>query len=155
MSTPTATFGQTLAFAERTLTAVLRRHLAERDVEPETWYALQLIAVNGPGVARDALTRDLEGSRTLTADSVRELLARLEADGLIHGDAQVDLTATGKAMHGSLRAYIAGPTAELLGQFPAGDVETTMRTLQAITARAAEGLAVSNETSDGDPDPST
>ena len=49
MSTPTATFGQTLAFAERTLTAVLRRHLAERDVEPETWYALQLIAVNGPG----------------------------------------------------------------------------------------------------------
>ena len=58
-------------------------------------------------------------------------------------------------MYRSLRAYIAGPTAELLGQFTAGDVETTVRTLQAITARAAEGLAVSNETSDGDPDPST
>lgn len=155
MSTTTATFGQTLAFTERTLTAVLRQHLAERDVEPETWYALQLIAVGGPGLARGALTRDLEGSRTLTADSVRELLARLEADGLIRGDAHVDLTGAGEVMHRSLREYIAGPTAELLGHFAPEDVETTIRTLQAITARAADGLAVSNETSDGDPGPST
>ena len=47
MPTPPALFGQfgqTLAFAERALSAVLRRHLAERQTEPETWYALQLIA---------------------------------------------------------------------------------------------------------------
>ncbi len=44
-------FGQTLAFAERTLTAILREHLAERDTEPETWYALQLIATRGPGLS--------------------------------------------------------------------------------------------------------
>jgi hypothetical protein len=43
-------------------------------------------------------------------------------------------------MHRSLREYIAGPTARLLGQFPAKDVETTMRTLQAITERAKEEL---------------
>jgi hypothetical protein len=30
-------FGQALAFAERTLTSVLRAHLAERGTEPETW----------------------------------------------------------------------------------------------------------------------
>ena len=45
MTTPPvafAQFGQTLAFAERALTAVLRRHLAERQTTPETWYALQL-----------------------------------------------------------------------------------------------------------------
>jgi hypothetical protein len=42
-------FGQTLAFAERALTAVLRRHLAERQTTPETWYALQLIATRGRG----------------------------------------------------------------------------------------------------------
>ena len=46
-SPPTRTFGRTLAFAERTLTATLRQHLAERDTEPETWYALQLIATTG------------------------------------------------------------------------------------------------------------
>ena len=38
------------------------------------------------GLAREALSRDLEGSPTLDADSMRDLLARLQADGLIHGD---------------------------------------------------------------------
>jgi DNA-binding MarR family transcriptional regulator len=144
MTTPPAAysqFGQTLAFAERTLTATLRRHLAERGIQPETWYALQLIATRGPGMARAELTTDLEGSRTLNPDSTRELLARLEAEGLIRGDAEVDLTAEGEALHRSLREYIAGPTARLLGQFDRDDIETTVRTLQAITARAEEGLA--------------
>jgi DNA-binding MarR family transcriptional regulator len=140
MSKPPASFGQTLAFAERTLTATLRQHLAERGTTPETWYALQLIATRGPGLSREALSKDLEGSRTLTPDSTRELLARLEAENLIRGDAEIDLTAEGEALHLSLREYIAAPTAELLGQFDADDVATTIRTLQAITDRAAEEL---------------
>jgi DNA-binding MarR family transcriptional regulator len=144
MTTPSdsfAQFGQTLAFAERTLTAVLRRHLAERETTPETWYALQLIATRGPAVAREAVSRDLEGSPNLNADSTRELLARLETDGLIHGDAELDLTTAGEAVHRSLREYIAGPRSRLLSQFDAEDIETTVRTLQAITERASEELA--------------
>jgi DNA-binding MarR family transcriptional regulator len=137
-------FGQTLAFAERALTATLRQHLAERGTKPETWYALQLLATRGPGLAREALSADLEGSRTLNADSTRQLLARLEADGLIRGDANVDLTADGEALHRSLRDYIAGPTVRLLSQFDLDDVETTVRTLQAITARAQEELTVAS-----------
>jgi DNA-binding MarR family transcriptional regulator len=131
-------FGQALAFAERTMTSTLREHLAQRDAKPETWYALQLIATRGPGLARSALSRDLADSRELNAGSVRELLARLEAEGLIRGDAQVDLTAEGEALHRSLREYVAGPTSRLLGQFDIHDIETTVRTLQAITKRAAE-----------------
>ena len=140
-SDPFAQFGQTLAFAERTLTAVLRRHLAERQTTPETWYALQLIATRGPGLDREALSRDLEGSPNLDADSTRELLARLEADGLIRGEADVDLTTAGEAVHRSLRESIAGPRNQLLSQFDVADIETTMRTLQAITARAEEERA--------------
>jgi hypothetical protein len=141
MTTPPAVFGQfgqALAFAERTMTATLTEHLAERDTKPETWYALQLIATRGPGLSRDALSRDLEGSPRLDADSTRDLLARLEADGLIRGDARVDLTDDGAALHRSLREYIAAPTARLLGQFDVSDIETTVRTLQAITQRAAQ-----------------
>jgi DNA-binding MarR family transcriptional regulator len=141
MTTPTVSFGQTLAFAERTLTEVLRRHLAERDTKPETWYALQLIGTRGPGLAREALTTDLESSRTLNADSTRELLARLEAEGLIRGDANVDLTTEGENLFQSLRQFVAGPTARLLGQFNPEDIDTTVRTLQAITAKATEDLA--------------
>ena len=135
-------FGRTLAFAERTLTAVLRQHLAERQTTPETWYALQLIATRGPGLDREALSDDLAGSRNLNPDSTRQLLARLEADGLIRGDAEVDLTTAGEAVHRSLREYVAGPRNRLLSQLPVEDVETTMRTLQAITERAEQELAV-------------
>ncbi len=136
-------FGQALAFAERTMTATLREHLAQRDTQPETWYALQLIAARGPGLYRQALSRDLEGSPNLNADSTRELLARLEADGLIRADTHVDLTTEGEALHRSLRQYIAGPTARLLSQFDIHDIETTVRTLQAITKRAAEESSAS------------
>jgi DNA-binding MarR family transcriptional regulator len=142
--TTSVPFGQTLAFAERTLTAVLRRHLAERQTTPETWYALQLIATRGPGMARKALSDDLEGSRTMTADSTRQLLTRLEADGLIRGGTELDLTTEGQVLYQDLREYVARPTAELLGQFDADDVDTTVRTLQAITQRAAEGLVVAS-----------
>ena len=147
MTTPPVAFtqfGQTLAFAERALTAVLRRHLAERQTTPETWYALQLIATRGPGLAREALSADLEGSPTLNADSTRELLARLETEGLIRGDAEVDLTTDVEAVHRSLREYIAVPRDQLLSQFDLDDVETTVRTLQAITERATEQLTVAS-----------
>ena len=129
-------FGQALAFAERTLTTVLRDHLAQRDTEPETWYALQLIATRGPGLARDELSSVLAGSPNLDADSTRALLARLQAEGLIDGDAHVDLTPEGSALHRSLRDYVLGPTTELLSQFELEDIETTVRTLRAVTERA-------------------
>ncbi|GAB2835462.1 hypothetical protein GCM10027176_44750 [Actinoallomurus bryophytorum] len=145
MPTPPASFGQTLANAEQILTVVLSRHLAERGTTPETWYALQVIATYGPGLARQELRERLEGSRTLDPESVRELLARLEADDLIRGDAEVDLTAEGQALHRGLREHIAVPTARLLGRFPADDIETTIRTLQAITERATEELAADEQ----------
>jgi hypothetical protein len=131
-------FGQALAYAERTMTAILREHLAQRGTEPETWYALRLTATLGPGVPRAALSRELEGSPTLDADSTRALLARLEAEGLIGGDETIDLTADGEARYRSLREYISGPTAQLLSQFDIRDIETTVHTLQAITARASD-----------------
>jgi len=136
-------FGQALGFAERALTDQLHEHLAGREIKPETWYALQLIATRGPGLDREELTHVLSGSRSVDAASVEELLARLEREGLIQGDAQVDLTAEGVALHRSLREYIIGPKIRLLSRFDLDDIETTVRTLRAITeavtADQAEG----------------
>jgi hypothetical protein len=142
MTAPPAAYGQfgrALGLAERTLTANLRAHLAERDTEPEAWYALQLIATRGPGLAREELIGLLETPH-FDDEAVRALLARLELDGLVLGDAQLDLTDAGTALHASLREYIAGPTIELLSQFDVSDIETTVRTLDAVRARAAERL---------------
>jgi DNA-binding MarR family transcriptional regulator len=143
MTAPTtyAQFGQTLAFAERTMSEVLRRHLAERQVVPETWYALKLIATRGPGLARTSLTADLAGSRGMNSDSTRELLERLESEGLIEGGASTDLTSAGQELYARLSKYVLGATTELLGQFEPGDIDTTIRTLQAVTERASAGLA--------------
>lgn len=141
MTTPPAAFGQfgmALAFAERTLTEILHEHLAQRGTKPGTWYALQLIATRGPGLPRQALIRDLERSRNVDSDSIAPLLAGLEAEGLIRGDTQIELTTEGEALHRSLREYIVGPTTRLLSQFDIHDIETTVRTVQAITKRAAE-----------------
>lgn len=140
MTTPPAVyaqFGTTLAFAERALTAVLRQHLAERDTTPGTWYVFQLVSQRDPEFTREALIADLAGSRELDAASAAELLSRLEAEGLIRGDAHVDLTAKGAELHRSLREHVFGGTSRLLGQFDIHDIETTVRTLRAVTERAA------------------
>ena len=144
MTTPPAVygqFGQALAFSERTMSAVLHDHLAQRGIEPGTWYALKLIASRRPELSRQELRRDLEESQNVATDSVAGLLSRLEAEGLIHGDTSVDLTAQGEARYESLREYVGGPTVRLLSQFDLGDIETTVRTLQAITRRAADEAA--------------
>lgn len=144
MTTPSPLFGQfgtTLAFAERALTATLRDHLAKRGIVPETWYALKLVGTRGPGIPRAELSGDLAGSRSLDSASADELLARLEAEGLIRGDERVDLTAAGEALYRSLSEYVTGSAVQLLSQFDVRDVETTVRTLQAITKRAAEEAA--------------
>jgi len=129
-------FGYTLALAERSLTAVLQDHLAERGVRPETWYALQLLTVRGPVLERELLAADLASSRALNPDSTRALLARLEAEGLIRGDREIELTDDGRALHRSLREYVAIPRDRLLSQFDVEDIETTVRTLRAIAEGA-------------------
>ena len=61
----------------------------------------------------------------------------------------VDLTAEGAALHRSLREYVLRPTTELLSQFDVVDIETTVRTLQAITERASERGAAPGRTRGG------
>lgn len=133
-----AEFGQTLAFTERTLTTVLRDHLAQRGVEPETWYALKLTSQGGRDVTRTSIVRDLEGSRGLDKRSAHVLLAQLATDGLIAGEDAVHLTEEGRALFESLRDHVLGATVNLLGQFDLNDVETTVRTCKAIMRRAQE-----------------
>jgi hypothetical protein len=128
-------FGQALGLAERTLSAILRDHLAERNTVPEAWYALRLLAARGPGYPRAALSGMLEGPG-FDAGAVAALLDSLRADGLIRGDAELDLTPAGEAQYQALRQYISVPSVRLLSQFDVDDLETTVRTLQAITAKA-------------------
>ncbi len=128
-------FGQALGLAERTLSAILREHLAQRGTVPEAWYSLRVLATRGPAFPRAELTPLLEGPG-FGADAADSLLGRLEADGLIRGDVNLDLTPAGEALYESLRDHISGPSVQLLSQFDLHDIEVTVRTLRAITAKA-------------------
>ena len=134
MTAPPLPFGQTVAFAQRALTAVLTDHLAEAGTVPQTWYTLNTIATRGPAVERDALLAEVAQAPGAAGD---ELLDRLAAEGLIRTDnGSVSLTADGEVRHGELRTSIAGLTAKVLSPFPLDDIERTTRTLRAVTERA-------------------
>jgi hypothetical protein len=73
------------------------------------------------GLAREELIGVL-ASPNFDADSVHVLLARLKAVGLVGGDAELDLTDEGNALHTRLRESIARPTIELLTRLAATGV---------------------------------
>ena len=91
-------FGQALGLAERTLAGIFREHLAQRNTVPEAWYTLRLLATRGPAYPRANLTRLLE-QPGFDGDAADSLLARLQADGLIRGDVDLDLAPTGEARY--------------------------------------------------------
>lgn len=128
-------FGQTLAFAEAALNRILERHLAARGVAPERWHALKLTAQAQP-IARAALVDDLAAGGKVHPDHTEPLLGGLQTDGLIEGNDLLSLTDAGRGYFNELRDYVITPTIELLSQSELADIETTIRTLREITARA-------------------
>jgi DNA-binding MarR family transcriptional regulator len=79
---------------------------------------------------------DLDGT------AAAALLAEIVAAGLMHevsdpaGGARIALTAAGGALQGRIRAALAVGTGELIAPFDPRDIETTIRTLTALTERA-------------------
>jgi DNA-binding MarR family transcriptional regulator len=130
-------FGQTLAFAHATLNKILETHLAARGTSPDRWYALKLTAQAEP-IARAAVVDGLAAGGKVQPVDAEPVLRALEADGLIEGRDVLSLTDSGRSSFAELRQYVITPTIRLLGQFGLADVETTIRTLREITARARE-----------------
>lgn len=130
-------FGQTLAFAEAALNKVLESHLAARATAPARWYALKLTAQAEP-VARPAVIDSLAAGGKVQPVDAEPVLRRLEADGLIEGGDVLSLTEAGRSYFAELRQYVIAPTTRLLSQFELADIETTIRTLREVTARAEQ-----------------
>ena len=141
---PPRPFGQTLAYAHRALAALLHARLAAAGIAPERWYALHTITTHGPVASRDLVERQVATAPGIDPAVVASLLVRLAADGLIrrgNGAAEgepdtIALTVAGSALHRSLREPVAGVTAELQAGIDPADLETTRRTLTALTERA-------------------
>jgi len=107
------------------------------DLRAHGWYALKLTAQAEP-VARAAVVDGLAAGGKVQPIEAEPLLRSLEADGLVEGGDVLSLTDAGRSYFGELRQYVLIPTTRLLGQFELVDIETTIRTLREITARAQQ-----------------
>jgi DNA-binding MarR family transcriptional regulator len=141
---PPATIGQAVGIAETELTRLLAGVLAETGTPRETYLALQRLSFLGGAPATEAFVLDLSDALALDKPAAAALADSLRTAGLIHDlerDAAggvVELTAAGAALQDRLRRSAGRLGAELVAPFDASDIETTIRTLQAVTERARQ-----------------
>jgi DNA-binding MarR family transcriptional regulator len=142
---PPATIGQAVGLAEAALTRLLAGVLAETGTSRETYLAFQRLRFLGGAAAMDAYVGDLSDALSLDGPAAAALAGSLQTAGLIHeferdasGGPVVELTAAGAALLDRILGSVARVTAELTAPFDAADIETTIRTLQAVTERARQ-----------------
>jgi DNA-binding MarR family transcriptional regulator len=135
--------GPALGMAERTLRRGLVSVLAETGTPIQTWYAFQRLSFSGAAPTVPAFRADLSDSLDLDGPAAAALLNGIVAAGLMHevsepagGDARITLTPAGEDLQARIRASLAAGTGELIAPFDPADIETTIRTLNALTERA-------------------
>ena len=141
---PPATIGQAVGIAETELTRLLAGVLAQTGTPRQTYLAMQRLSFLGGAPATEAFVRDLSDALALDQDSAAALADSLRTAGLIHDlerdttGGVVELTDAGAALQDRLRRSVGRLSAELVAPLDASDLETTIRTLQAVTERARE-----------------
>jgi len=126
--------GLTIALCQQALTRRLHELLAELDTPPAEFYARQVLAIRGP-MPRAALDDVLaqSPSAAATPEAVQRLIAT--GDIAVDGDT-LALSDAGRARHDHVTRFTGAFTRSVLEQVDPDDVATTIRTLQALTARA-------------------
>jgi DNA-binding MarR family transcriptional regulator len=140
-----APLGQAVGMAEAALTRLLAGVLAETGTSRLTYLAFQRLSLAGGAAPADAFVRDLRDALALDEEAATALAASLQTAGFtreLERDAtagpMVGLTDAGTALAGQIRRSVGRVTAELVAPLDPGDLETTIRTLQAVTQRARQ-----------------
>ena len=124
--------------SERTLQTLLQAQLASSGLGFPEWTVLTFLGAPG----------QLDGARLASARiaSRREtpiLIDAMIGRGLIaFTDAGLTVTAAGLDVYAPLRTVVERITARLVEEVPEADLEATRRTLEAVTRRADQLLAV-------------
>jgi DNA-binding MarR family transcriptional regulator len=145
MST-TPTFGTPLiGQTEKALNAILDRQLAGTGMTEPQWVTLTLTVAGGGSADRGQLigrvvaavkVRDAEAERLITDLAAAQLLQASDGNAL-----RVEITDSGRQLHGRIRAQVSEITEHLWGDLPAEDLATAGRVLSTVLARANAELA--------------
>jgi hypothetical protein len=134
MATP---FGpQLIGETEKTLNAILSRHLAGTGLSEPQWVTLRLAAQLDGTVDTGGLERAVR-ERAQFPDAA-DLVAALDGRKLLDGGR---LTDTGRALLGDVQHSVAVATAPVFDGLSAEDVAATARVLNEVVSRARGVLA--------------
>jgi DNA-binding MarR family transcriptional regulator len=139
MATDTTFTPQVLGETEKALNAILDRELDAVGLTEHQWIALRLTVIAGGAVGREQLVGRLAGALKVGAAGAGAHVEELVAAGLLGSSSEpgrVAVTEAGATLHDRVRGAVDEITARLWGDLPAGDLQTTGRTLATILERA-------------------
>jgi hypothetical protein len=137
--------GQDIGQAQRATSAVLDVVLAEHGTTFDGWVVLNALASGAFPPERARLVPRLAGTLATGPAAVEAMLDQAEAAGLARvvsasggdpGAVRVELTAAGRAQHGTLRSAIDYVADELYSGIPDADLMAAHRVLVEVTWRA-------------------
>jgi hypothetical protein len=143
---------QLIGQTEKTLNAILDRHLSGAGLSEPQWITLTLAVMAGEPIGRHELAQRVAGAAKFSEADVRTLIAELaEARLLDVADDDVTVTDSGKLLQARLRATNNALTERLWGDLPDADLETAGQSPgcdpRAGERRAGSGLATRRSTS--------
>jgi DNA-binding MarR family transcriptional regulator len=131
---------QLIGQTEKTLNAILYRHLAEAGLDEPQWVTLTLAVMGGGPAGRDQFARHVASAAKFDETDVHKRIAELVDAQLLTvsagDDAQVAVTEAGRELHARIRAINTQLTERLWGDLPAQDLEATARVLGTVLQRA-------------------
>jgi hypothetical protein len=128
---------------EKTLNAILDRHLAGSGLTEQHWIALTFVVVSGGSVDRSELVSQLVGRAKFSEQDVQDRVSELIASQLLEDSASpaVTVTEAGARVHAQIRTANDQLTARLWGDLPAAELATAARVLGTVLERANTELA--------------
>jgi hypothetical protein len=142
MSTPT--FGPRLiGETEKSLNAILDRHLSADGLTEQHWITLSFAAMNSDPVCASKLAKGVASRAKFTEDDVHARISELVDAQLLSdcGSSGVTISDAGERLHARILDANIDVTKRLWGDLPAEDLATTARVLATVLERANAELA--------------
>ena len=142
---PNAFTPQLIGQTEKTLNAILARHLAGAGLTEPQWVTLTLAARNDGPVDRDQFAARVADAAKFTLTEAQSRISELaEAQALTLSDsdnAKVAVSDAGKELHARIRSANIELTERLWGDVPPTDLATAAQVLATVLERANAELA--------------
>jgi hypothetical protein len=136
---PTPPFGpRLLGETEKTLNAILERHLSADGLTEQHWITLSIAAMSGDPMGASELAREVASRAKFTEDDVRARISELVDAQLLSdcGSSGVTISDAGEQLHARILGANIDVTKRLWGDLPAEDLATTARVLATVLERA-------------------